>query len=261
MHTYVYEGGFILNNLLEGKVCLITGASKGIGKAMAELFVENGAIVYANSSKDGSIDGWVEIWNKLYPGKVHAVYFDVADEAMVKSAVMRIKKEVKVIDVLINNAAVEFNELIGMISKENTQLMLNVNVIGVINCLQLVSRIMQKQVNGGSIINITSMTAMRGNKGQLVYSATKGAVISITKSAAKELAEKNIRVNAIAPGLTLTPMMAQADPEKLKERINNVCMGRLAEPVDIAKAALFLASDLSGYVSGQVLAVDGCTIM
>lgn len=250
-----------MSNLLEGKVCLITGASKGIGKAMAELFVENGAIVYANSSKNGSIDAWVQEWNIRYPGKVHASYFDVAEEEQVKKAVMAIRKENKVIDVLVNNAAVEFNELIGMISKKNTELMLNVNVIGVINCLQLVSRIMQRQSNGGSIINLTSMTAMRGNRGQLVYSATKGAVISITKSAAKELAEKKIRVNAIAPGLTLTPMMAQADPEKLKERINNVCMGRLAEPIDIAKAALFLASDLSGYVSGQVLAVDGCTIM
>lgn len=250
-----------MSKLLEGKVCLITGASKGIGKAMAELFVENGAIVYANSSKEGSIEDWVEEWNIKYPGKVFSSYFDVVEEEQVKKAVLTIRKENKCIDVLVNNAAVEFNELIGMISRQNTELMLRTNVIGVINCIQLVSRIMQRQTNGGSIINLTSMTAMRGNRGQLVYSATKGAVISITKSAAKELANKKIRVNAIAPGLTVTPMMAQVDPEKLKERINNVCMGRLAEPVDIARAALFLASGLSGYVSGQVLAVDGCTIM
>ena len=115
--------------------------------------------------------------------------------------------------------------------------------------------------NGGSIVNIASMTALRGNRGQLVYSATKGAVVSLTKSAAKELAEKKIRVNAIAPGLTNTDMMKQADPEKLQSRINNICMGRLAEPEDIAKACLFMVSDLSTYVSGQVLAVDGCTIM
>ena len=94
-----------------------------------------------------------------------------------------------------------------------------------------------------------------------MYSATKGAVISLTKSAAKELAPKKIRVNSIAPGLTMTAMMAQADPEKLKERINNISMRRLAEPLDIANGCLLLACDLSGYISGQVLPVDGCTIM
>ena len=127
--------------------------------------------------------------------------------------------------------------------------------------LQLVSRVMGRQERGGSIVNIASMVGLRGNRGQLVYSATKGAVISLTKSAAKELAPKKIRVNAVAPGLTNTAMMQQADPEKLRSRIANICMGRLAEPGDIAGACLFLLSDLSSYVSGQVLPVDGCTIM
>lgn len=250
-----------MNGLIENKVCLITGAGRGIGKAMAELFVENGAVVYANDSREGCMDVWISEWESKMPGKMHAVYFDITDEEQVKHAVTSIRKESKNIDVLVNNAGVEYNELIGMISRKNMELMLNVNVIGVVNMLQMVSRVMQKQPEGGSIINITSMTALRGNRGQLVYSATKGAVLSITKSAAKELAAKKIRVNAIAPGLTLTPMMEQADSEKLQERIRNVCMGRLAEPLDIAKACMFLASDLSGYVSGQVLPVDGCTIM
>ena len=174
---------------------------------------------------------------------------------------MQIKRECGHIDGLVNNAGVEFNELIGMINPEHMETMFRVNVFGTIQMLQTVSRIMARQENGGSIVNIASMTALRGNRGQLVYSATKGAVVSLTKSAAKELAEKRIRVNAIAPGLTNTEMMKQADPEKLKGRIGNICMGRLAEPEDIAKACLFLLSDLSGYVSGQVLAVDGCTIM
>jgi 3-oxoacyl-[acyl-carrier protein] reductase len=127
--------------------------------------------------------------------------------------------------------------------------------------LETVSRIMRRQESGGSIVIITSLTALRGNKGQFIYSATKGAVISLTKSAAKELSELNIRVNAIAPGLTNTDMMRQADPEKLQGRIDNICMGRLAEPEDIANACMFLISDLSSYISGQILAVDGCTIM
>ena len=130
-------------------------------------------------------------------------------------------------------------------------------VYGTVNMLETVSRIMRRQESGGSIINITSLTALKGNKGQFVYSATKGAVISLTKSAAKELSEMNIRVNAIAPGLTNTDMMRQADPEKLQGRIDNICMGRLAEPEDIANAVLFLASDASTYISGQVIGVDG----
>lgn len=250
-----------MDNLLENKVCLVTGAGRGIGRAIAELFADNGAIVYANDTRAGCMDEWIKEWEAQIPGKMNAVYFDITDEAQVKEAVMDIFRESKQIDVLVNNAGVEFNELIGMISRKNMELMLNVNVIGVVNMLQMVSRVMQKQPEGGSIINITSMTALRGNRGQLVYSATKGAVISITKSAAKELAEKRIRVNAIAPGLTLTSMMEQVDPEELKDRIHNICMGRLAEPIDIARGCLFFASGLAEYISGQVLSVDGCTIM
>ena len=156
---------------------------------------------------------------------------------------------------------VEFNELIGMISREHMERMFSVNVYGTIYMLETVSRIMRRQKSGGSIINITSLTALRGNQGQFVYSATKGAVLSLTMSAAKELSGQNIRVNAIAPGLTNTDMMKQADPEKLQGRIDNICMGRLAEPEDIANACMFLISDLSSYISGQVLAVDGCTIL
>jgi 3-oxoacyl-[acyl-carrier protein] reductase len=204
---------------------------------------------------------WEEDCKEKYSGTVKAVYFDITDEQQVKEHVMAIKKECGHIDVLVNNAGVEFNELIGMISSKNMDTMFRVNVYGTINMLQMVSRVMSRQANGGSIINISSMTGLRGSKGQLVYSATKGAVISLTKSAAKELAPKKIRVNSIAPGLTQTKMMEQADIEKLKPRIDNICMGRLAQPLDIANGCLLLASDLAGYISGQVLPVDGCTIM
>ncbi len=251
-----------MNMLLENKVCVVTGAGRGIGQAIAQLFAEHGATVYANDLVPGCMDAWVEEFNQeCDQGNVLPVYFDITDEAQVRKAVMDIKKEAGRIDVLVNNAGVEFNELIGMISEDNMQKMFRVNVFGTINMLQIVSRIMGRQPEGGSIINISSMVGLRGNKGQLVYSATKGAVISLTKSAAKELAPKKIRVNSIAPGLTMTAMMAQADPEKLKDRINNVCMGRLAQPLDIANGCLLLACDLSGYISGQVLPVDGCTIM
>lgn len=245
--------------LLAGKVCIVTGSARGIGKEIAILFAEEGAEVVVNSSHEGNADAWIsehELKDHLHP-----YYFDISDSASVCKNVMAIKKQFGRIDVLVNNAGVEFNELIGMISHENMEKMFNVNVFGTIEMLQIVSRVMEKNENGGSIINISSMVGMRGNRGQLVYSATKGAVIALTKSAAKELAPKNIRVNSIAPGITQTAMMEQADLDKLEGRINNICMGRIAQPRDIAGGCLLLASDYAGYISGQVLAVDGCTIM
>lgn len=245
--------------LLAGKVCIVTGSARGIGKEIAILFAEEGAEVVVNSRHEGNADSWIsehELKDHLHP-----YYFDISDTASVRKNVMAIKKQFGRIDVLVNNAGVEFNELIGMISHENMEKMFNVNVFGTIEMLQIVSRVMERNENGGSIINISSMVGMRGNRGQLVYSATKGAVIALTKSAAKELAPKNIRVNSIAPGITQTAMMEQADLDKLEGRINNICMGRIAQPRDIAGGCLLLASDYAGYISGQVLAVDGCTIM
>lgn len=245
--------------LLAGKVCIVTGSARGIGKEIAILFAEEGAEVVVNSRHEGNADAWIsehELKDHLHP-----YYFDISDTASVRKNVMAIKKQFGRIDVLVNNAGVEFNELIGMISHENMEKMFNVNVFGTIEMLQIVSRVMERNENGGSIINISSMVGMRGNRGQLVYSATKGAVIALTKSAAKELAPKNIRVNSIAPGITQTAMMEQADLDKLEGRINNICMGRIAQPRDIAGGCLLLASDYAGYISGQVLAVDGCTIM
>lgn len=247
--------------MLTGKVCIVTGGSRGIGRAISQVFARNGAIVYATATKAGSIEDWADAFNESVSGEVHALYFNILDEAEAKNAIMKIKHVHGHIDGLVNNAGVEFNELIGMISADNMRKMFSVNVFGTINMLQLVSRIMGRQQSGGSIVNIASTTALHGNKGQLVYSATKGAVVSLTKSAAKELAEKKIRVNAIAPGLTNTDMMRQTDPEKLRNRIENICMNRLAEPEEIANACMFMISDLSSYVSGQILAVDGVTIM
>lgn len=247
--------------MLNGKVCIVTGGSRGIGKAISEFFAKNGAIVYATATNFGTMEEWKDSINNSASGEIRTKYFDVSDELAVRSAIMQIKKESGKIDTLINNAGIEYNELIGMIDPEHMQHMFSVNVFGTINMLQNVSRIMGRQKNGGSIINIASVVGIKGNRGQSVYSATKGAVIALTKSAAKELGNKKIRVNAIAPGLTNTDMMKQVDMEKIQSRINNICMERLAEPEDIAKACLFFASDLSSYVSGQVLSVDGCTIM
>ncbi|KEF38875.1 dehydrogenase of unknown specificity, short-chain alcohol dehydrogenase like [Schinkia azotoformans MEV2011] len=245
--------------LLKEKVCLVTGSARGIGRAIVETFAAEGAFVYANGIREGSIDAWLtdsEVHNRITP-----LYFDITDPLAVKNAFIRIKNDKKHLDVLVNNAGVEYNELIGMISRKNMENMFSVNVFGTIEMLQMASRLMSRQQYGGSIINISSMVGIRGNRGQLVYSATKGAVVALTKSAAKELASKNIRVNSIAPGLTNTDMMNEVNMKDIEGRIANISMGRIAEPSDIAKACIFFASDLSTYVSGQILAVDGCTIM
>ena len=248
-----------MDGLLIKKVCIVTGAARGIGKEIAQLFASEGAEVIVNDSRDGAADAWIE--ESGQKEKLHAFYFDITDPDAVRKNVMDIKRQFGHIDVLVNNAGVEFNELIGMISRENMEKMFSVNVYGTIEMIQTVSRVMSRNENGGSIINIASMVGLRGNPGQLVYSATKGAVIALTKSAAKELAPKKIRVNSIAPGLTQTEMMEQADIEKLQGRIGNICMGRIAQPRDIAGGCLLLASDYAGYISGQILPVDGCTIM
>ena len=252
-------GGTALGSLLEGKVCIVTGSARGIGQEIATLFAEEGGQIIVNDAREGAADDWIA--ESTLKDRLDAMYFDITDPEAVRKNVMAIKKKYGHIDVLVNNAGVEFNELIGMISRPNMEKTFNVNVYGTIEMLQTVSRVMSRNPNGGSIINISSMVGLRGNVGQLVYSATKGAVIALTKSAAKEWAPKKIRVNSIAPGLTQTAMMEQADIEKLQGRINNICMGRLAQPRDIAGGCLLLASDYASYISGQILSVDGCTIM
>lgn len=145
--------------MLEEKFCIVTGGSRGIGKAITQCFARQGAIVYATATTPGSIEAWTDEFNKTVSGEVRPLYFDVADEKAVRDAVLKIKKECGHIDVLVNNAGVEFNELIGMISRTNMEKMFAVNVYGTINMLQMVSRVMGRQPNGGSIVNsVSSLT-------------------------------------------------------------------------------------------------------
>lgn len=248
-----------MTGLLQDKICIVTGAASGIGKQTALTFASEGGMVIVNGRRQGSADDWIA--ESPMRDRMEAVYFDVTDSEMLRTAILNIKKKYGHIDVLVNNAGVEFDEAIGMVSREKTEEMFRTNVWGTIEMLQTVSRIMARNRNGGCIINIASVTGISGNAGQLGYSATKGAVIALTKSAARELAVSGIRVNAIAPGLTKTAMMEKTDAEKLIPRIKNICMGRLAEPEDIAGGCLLLASDYARYISGQVLSVDGCSII
>ena len=245
---------------LQGKVCVITGSSRGIGKAIVERFAQEGAIVYANSLETDPIEDWVYDLALKNHTTVIPLYFDITDSLAAKDALLKVKKDQGKIDVLVNNAGLGYNELIGMISIDKMREIFEVNVFALTNMLQLTARIMIKQ-QSGSIINISSTVGMKGNPGQLAYSASKGAVISITKSAAKELAPNKIRVNSIAPGLVDTEMFRMAESKNMEERISRIGMGRLAKPVEIATACVFLASDNSEYLSGQIIAVDGCALI
>lgn len=242
--------------MLKAKVCIITGAGRGIGKVIAERYAEEGAIVYANARMPGAIDVWAEEISAKYKTEVIPLYFDVTDTPAVREAFLRIRKERQRLDVVVNNAAIISNELLGMIARKDLELMFTVNVYAVIEIVQLAARIMSRQ-NSGSIINISSIVGVEGSKGQVAYSASKGAVIALTKSAAKELAPKNIRVNCVAPGMTDTGRIQVTAKEQYKEIIPEIGMGRLAAPLDIANACVFLGSNMSSYITGQTLVVEG----
>jgi 3-oxoacyl-[acyl-carrier protein] reductase len=176
---------------------------------------------------------------------------------------MNIYKEENKIDCLVNNAAVISNNKIGMITKEDMETIFKVNVFAVIDLIQTVSRLMGRK-KSGCIINIASIVGINGSAGQAAYSASKGAIIALTKSAAKELAGLNIRVNAVAPGIIETERFKELYMKNgitIDTRIEKICLGRLGVPLDVANACAFLASDRADYISGQILGVDGCSVL
>jgi len=250
-----------MEKLLQGKVALITGCDQGIGLSICKLFVEQGAIVYANVLKETS----VELLKKECGNSdcdIIPICFDVTDKKMIMGCIKKIKDEQNGrLDVLVNNAGVKKDGLIEMIDDVNLSKMLDVNIVGVIHMVQAALRLMKKNMFGGSIINIASIVGVKGNVGQSVYGATKGAIVSLTKSLAKELVAFNIRVNAVAPGSINTSMFYEISEDKIKESIEAIGMKRLGEPEEVAKVVLFLASNLSSYVTGEIIGVDGGLFM
>ena len=230
-------------HLLKDKIAVVTGANGGIGRAICSLFLEHGAKVI----------GLIHINQDGLDERVRYIQVDVASTASCESSIKKITDD---IDILVNCAGVTRDALTRKMTEEQWDNVINVNLKGVWNLTRLIE---PKIHNNGSIVNVSSVVGIFGNIGQANYAATKAGLIGLTKTWAKEFALKgrNIRVNAVAPGYTMTRMM-ETVPENLLEKFRNQTMlGRLAEPIEIANTVLFLASDLASYVTGEVLNVNG----
>ena len=244
-------------NLLTDKVCLITGASSGIGFVIARLFAINGAVVYVNSSKEDKVDRAVSIIREESKNeRVFALSFDINDYEAVSDGIRKVYSLHKKIDVLVNNAGIAPSGLTGFTDPKVIESTFNTNVLSLINITQLAVKLMLRK-GSGSIINLSSIMGINGASGMSSYSASKAAVIGFTKSLSKEVASKNIRVNAIAPGFIDTDMARGIDEKLYEERLSSIGMKRIGSPEDVANMALFLASEMSSYITGQVIGVDG----
>jgi 3-oxoacyl-[acyl-carrier protein] reductase len=241
---------------LSGKVALVTGSARGIGRAIAELFCAEGATVVVNDV--GSDAGARETLAGLEAagGKGSVEMFDVSDAAQVDAGVKSILAAHGRIDVLVNNAGITRDNLLLRMSEEEFDAVIRVNLKGTYLLTKTVTRHMMKQ-RSGKVVNISSVVGMMGNAGQSNYAAAKAGIIGFTKAAARELASRNITVNAIAPGFIQTAM-TEALPEAVQKAfLAQIPLGRFAEPREVAELALFLASDASSYITGQVVGING----
>ena len=239
---------------LENKVVIITGAASGIGKEAALLFSQEGArVVVADVYEKGGTETVTEIKKA---GEGFFVKVDCCNSEQTKRMVKETIEKYGKIDVLVNNAGIAQDALVTKMTEAQWDRVINVNLKGAFNCIQAVAEVMINQGNG-VIINVSSVVGLYGNIGQTNYAAAKAGLIGLTKALAKELGRKGIRVNAVAPGFTMTPMMANVPEKILQIMREKTPLGRLSEPKDIAYAYLYLASDEARFVNGAVLSVDG----
>ena len=239
--------------LLKDKKIIVTGAAHGIGKAITQIFVKNGASVLI-TDKSRHLEE-IEKTLKGY-GEIRSVVGNICEENHLMNLIKICRKNWGGLDVLVNNAGITIKSKLAMTSKEDTQNLFETNIQSIITLSQYAIRAMTKS-KSPIIINIASIAGTQGMDGLVCYSASKAAVVGFTLAAAKELAGQNIRVNAIAPGFIDTAMNKNLSKEEFEEQINYIGLRRAGKPEDVAKCALFLASDLSSYITGQVIGVDG----
>lgn len=242
--------------MLTGKIALVTGAGRGIGAEIARTFAREGAavIINYNGSKERAEKVAAEII--AAGGKAETYQCNVADDAACKEMMNTCIKSYGRINILVNNAGITRDDLLMRMSEEDFDVVIDTNLKGTFHTIRHMSRYFLKQ-KSGKIINMSSVSGILGNAGQANYSASKAGVIGLTKSVARELASRRINVNAIAPGFIATDM-TDAMTEEAKEKIaESIPFKRIGQPEEIAEMALFLASDKSDYITGQVFAVDG----
>ena len=248
------------NIMLNGKTILITGASRGIGKETSLLLARNRADLILNyNSSEAEVLLLVDEINQM-GGRAVSVKANVSDRNEVQAMFKRIRSEFGRLDVLVNNAGIINDDLLLMTKEHVYDNLMDVNVKGCFNCMQFATKMMIGKENG-KIINVSSVIGRYGNSGQAVYAATKAAVIGLTTSAAKELGQFGITVNAVAPGVIDTDMTSQLKQEFKDKLIDGTALKRIGKPLEVGKVILFLASDLSDYVSGQIIGVDGCQVV
>ena len=246
--------------LLDGKVALVTGASRGIGRAVAIRLAAEGASVAVNYAGNQKAAEEVKAVIEAAGGKVLLVQADVADAEAVKGMVNKVKETFGSIDILVNNAGITRDGLLMMMKEDDWDAVMDTNLKGIFHCTKLVSKLMMKK-RAGCIVNMTSVVGVMGNAGQSNYAAAKAGVIGFSKSIARELAPRGITVNMIAPGCIDTDMTA-ALPDKVKEAmLQDIPLGRIGRPEDVADAVLFLVSGKASYITGQLIHVDGGMIM
>jgi len=245
--------------ILKDRVALITGGARGIGRDMALLFAAEGSDIAICDVNQEALDATkrdIEALGRRAEGFV----VDVTNLAQVEEMVNKILDKFQKIDILVNNAGITRDGLIVRMSEKDFDSVIAVNLKGTFNCTKSVSKVMMKQ-RYGKIISVASIIGIMGNAGQANYAASKAGIIGLTKSVAKELASRNVNVNAIAPGFIETDMTAKLADDVKSQMLTLIPLNRFGKAIDVAKVALFLASDVSSYITGQVIQVDGGMVM
>ncbi len=243
--------------MLKGKVAVVTGGTRGIGYAIVKKYLENGARVVLFGSRQETVDkALASLKEENADWEVSGDWPNLSDDVAVAAAIDHVKEQYGRLDILVNNAGISDSTPMDKYTAEQFTKVMNLNVNALMNTIMPAVKIMKEQ-GGGCIINTSSMVSFSGQPGGVAYPTSKSAVNAMTWSLARELGPSNIRINAVAPGITRTDMVAALPEQVIAPMIQRIPLRRIGEPEDIANAFLFLASDMAGYVTGEILSVDG----